>query len=144
MQEISIPTLYETPLKDHSIIRFDLLAGLEDIFGHEISFYRDMIYTTISGKEGKEKSYNNLRILYRTFPKVKSYIMEYCLYEDYNEPVGDQVITHLVDLVKQYRDKLLEKYDVQGIRFLVETNGYLYFSPRIALDTTESGVKVIC
>ena len=120
------------------------MASLGQYLGKEVLYYRDFLYNTVSGCKGKEQSYENLRILYRTFPNAKLHLNEYLLYADVSRPLGDLVIEHMLDIISQYRNEIMKKYDTQGIRFLIETNGYLYFSPRVDITPTEQGVKSIC
>ena len=144
VQELTPSDLYDRPLYERIIYKFDLLEALRDLLGDTACLYRNFLYTLVAGKVDETYSDTALQIGYRIFSTVRQHVNYLSIYGDNFVPLNKQFHNSCLKLVDIYRNQLKDKYCVTGVKLLPETHLYFYITTTFELTITERGVTKIC
>lgn len=144
LQDISVPEIYEKPLPNKLIIRVDLLQTVPKLdvnnLNHRNTFYN--LLTLELSKDAKNKIFHTL---YDKSAEFRYYIKELYIFGDTATPLETIARQDTMNHIKEVRNTVIPEYD-KNFKYLVETNGYVYYSINNAELKLEDryGVQYIC
>lgn len=143
--EITTPLVYESPIKDKTLVRVDLMEALREEWGDSPLHARNTTYSIVSGNCDNDILQQRLASYYRKYAKVMSYINSVCESGSLEEPVIEQVIEDVHRLIGIYSKTVISAMEESHGKFLVTTHLYSYyaFTNRNNIPDLE-GVKLIC
>ena len=134
--------LYESPIRDKIIYKYDLLDALSSIWGENIVKGHDYVWKIVSGDVDSDKLYK--RIIahsYRRFSAFANYIDDIYFFGDPTISLHERIISDSKALIDERRKTIIECG-----KYIGEDHGYLYLVvPKGSAPAfTEGVVKQIC
>ena len=140
------PNLYENPIKGKTIYKVDLLTCLKDLWGSNILMSRDYTYYLVSGNCSDEKYKSIIKSYYRKFIAFGNYINHIFIFGDKSIPYIRRIVEPARSLLNEYYDIVCEDITINGGKYLMRTNEYVYFAmvENVEFETSLEGVKLVC